>query len=442
MVTSMSETLPRIMVLGANGLIGHGVALELRRRGFPIIGAARRFTKAQRAALDPETVEAPLVDFSINDLSRLMGEAKPDIVLNAIGILQDGPHGQSEDVHHGFVGRLLAALPQSTLLIQVSVPGVPHEDRTDFSRTKRAAETLVRAAEKPFVILRPGFVVAPVAYGGSALIRALAALPVALPAHEMQAPFAATSIQDITDTVDLVARRWAVGHRQWAATWDILEARPGTLGDVIAGVRRHIGGPKPRWTMPSWLMDIGAKAGDLASYLGWQPPIRSTALAELRRGVVGDPNPWSAATGLSARSLRDTLAPVTIQEQWFARLYLLKGLIIASLVVFWLISGLIALTVAFNPARDILLLAGFPHPLATVVTVVSSMTDIGVGVLIALRRTCKIGLIAGVGVSLFYMAGAAILTPQLWIEPLGALVKTGPAIVLMLVAWAILSDRP
>jgi len=112
-------------------------------------------------------------------------------------------------------------------------------------------------------------------------------------------------------------------------------------------------------------------------------------------------------------------------------------------VVFWLISGLIALTVAFGQARDILLLlAGFPHSLATVGTFVSSLSDIGVGVLIAMRRTCKIGLIAGVGVSLFYMTGAAILTPQLWIEPLGALVKTGPAIVLMLVAWAILPDRP
>jgi hypothetical protein len=107
-----------------------------------------------------------------------------------------------------------------------------------------------------------------------------------------------------------------------------------------------------------------------------------------------------------------------------------------------MISGSIALTVAFDPAPDILLLAGFPHRLATAVTVASSLTDIGVGILIALRRTCKFGLFAGIGVSLFYMAGAAILTPQLWVEPLGALVKTGPAIVLMLVAWAILSDRP
>ena len=39
------------------------------------------------------------------------------------------------------------------------------------------------------------------------------------------------------------------------------------------------------------------------------------------------------------------------------------------------------------------------------------------------------------------MLGAAILTPDLWIEPLGALVKTGPAIVLMLVALLTLDNQ-
>ena len=39
------------------------------------------------------------------------------------------------------------------------------------------------------------------------------------------------------------------------------------------------------------------------------------------------------------------------------------------------------------------------------------------------------------------MVGAAVLAPELWVEPLGALVKTGPAIVLMLVALAIFEDR-
>jgi len=58
-----------------------------------------------------------------------------------------------------------------------------------------------------------------------------------------------------------------------------------------------------------------------------------------------------------------------------------------------------------------------------------------------MRRACRIGLLTGIAVSLGYMASAAVITPDLWVEPLGALVKTGPAIVLMLVALATLKDR-
>jgi hypothetical protein len=39
------------------------------------------------------------------------------------------------------------------------------------------------------------------------------------------------------------------------------------------------------------------------------------------------------------------------------------------------------------------------------------------------------------------MLAAALMTPELWIEPLGALVKTFPAIVLMLVALGIIEER-
>lgn len=79
--------------------------------------------------------------------------------------------------------------------------------------------------------------------------------------------------------------------------------------------------------------------------------------------------------------------------------------------------------------------------LAHAVTVSSSFMDIAVGLLIATRKTCRFGLIAGIVVSVFYMGMAAILTPEMWIEPLGALVKTGPAIVLIIVALAMQEDR-
>ena len=68
--------------------------------------------------------------------------------------------------------------------------------------------------------------------------------------------------------------------------------------------------------------------------------------------------------------------------------------------------------------------------------------DISIGVLIAvpphLRRSAW--LRASSCRSATWL-GAAILTPDLWIEPLGALVKTGPAIVLMLVALLTLDNR-
>jgi hypothetical protein len=148
-------------------------------------------------------------------------------------------------------------------------------------------------------------------------------------------------------------------------------------------------------------------------------------------------------TGIAPLSAAQAVAaiPFTIQEKWFTRLFLLKALALVTLVVFWCLSGTIALTVAFAAARQTLIDHGFSVPLAHGVTIASSLLDISVGLLIALRRTSRIGLIAGILVSLGYMAGSAIITPDLWVEPLGALVKTGPAIVLMIFCLAILDDR-
>jgi DoxX-like family len=244
-------------------------------------------------------------------------------------------------------------------------------------------------------------------------------------------------------TIAVVAQRWRGGERGWSVVWEVMERAPSTVGDVIEAFRRRLGGPQPIVTLPSWLMSIAAAAGDRCAHLGWRPPIRSTALREMRRGVAGDPQAWSTATGLAPASLEAIVArlPATVQERWFGRLYLAKALILGVLVLFWAASGLIALTVAFGAATAILTSHGFRPDLARAMTVVSSLCDLSVGIAIAVRRTCRPALLAGIALSLFYMVAAALITPDLWIEPLGALVKTGPAIVLMLVALAILDDR-
>ncbi len=435
----MTSAVRTTLVFGAAGLLGQYLTADLRRRGFRVVGIARRFATRPHA----DDLEQPIMTMMAQELAGLMRATQADVIVNCLGVLQDGPGSDIRDVHVALVERLIAAIRQSgrdIRLIHLSVPGQDADDRTPFSRTKREAERLIRISGLRHVILRPGFVIAPVAFGGGALMRALATLPFALGKAETGVPFAPVAIEDVAETVATIVDDSSIAGE--AATWELMQREPATTGDVVACFRDRLGGPKPFVALPSLLLTFGARLGDLASWLGWSPPIRSTALAELRRGVQGDPTAWIAATGITPRTLTDLAArPATIQDKWFARLYLMKAVIIVALVIFWVVSGLIALTVSFDAAAAILSSHGFPRALVAPATALSSLMDIAIGVAIAVRRTCRAGLVAGIAASLVYMIGAAALTPDLWVEPTGALVKTFPAIVLMLVALLMLDNR-
>jgi uncharacterized protein YbjT (DUF2867 family) len=434
-----------ILVLGASGLIGRFVTDDLRGRGFAVIGIARKFAAGQRVSADD--LELPLLSLGESELARLIADRNIDVVVNCLGVLQDGPGSDTSAVHRDFVARLLAAIGRigrAVRLVHVSIPGAAADDRTMFSQTKREAERLIAASGVTYTILRPGFVVAPSAYGGSAMLRALAALPVELPAEEGATAFQPVAVEDIAATIAFLAGCELDDEATKAVTWDLMQPEPVSLAGVIVQFRIAFGSKDwPRARLPSFLLDLGRWLGDFAARLGWMSPMRSTAVAELRRGVAGDPQAWMQATGIVPKTIAEMVGqrPASIQDKWFARLFLIKALVIASLVVFWCVSGFIALFVSYDAAAGILGAHRFPASLVAPITIGTSLMDMSIGVLIAFRRTCAIGLVAGIGASLGYMLGAAILTPDLWIEPLGALVKTGPAIVLMLVALLILDNR-
>jgi uncharacterized protein YbjT (DUF2867 family) len=434
-----------ILVLGASGLIGRFVVDDLRARGFRVVGLARSLSPAQKmSALD---VELPILSLDTAALTDVLNGHAVDLVVNCLGVLQDGPGSDTDAVHRDFVARLLQAIAGSgraIRLVHISIPGTAEADRTAFATTKREAERLIAASGIPHAILRPGFVVAPSAYGGSAMLRALAAFPFDLPAVEMTTPFQPVAIDDISATIAWLAAHAIDDASVKTVTWDLMQSQPITMAEIIKQFRLAFGTAGWRHVaMPSFMLDLGARIGDLASTLGWRPPLRTTAITELRRGVTGDPSEWIAATGIVPKTLVDAIGrhPATIQDKWFARLFLIKALVVASLVVFWAVSGFIALFVSYRAAAGILSAHNFPPALVDPITIGTSLMDIGIGVLIAFRRTAAVGLVAGIVASLGYMLGAAILTPDLWIEPLGALVKTGPAVVLMLVALSMLDNR-
>ncbi len=203
----MSEA-RKILVLGASGLIGRFVTDDLRARGFHVVGVARRFSPSQKtSALD---LEMPVLSMDSASLARLIGDHGIDVVVNCLGVLQDGPGSDTRAVHRDFVARLLQAIRDSgraIRLIHISIPGAANDDRTAFSVTKREAERLIAASGIAYAILRPGFVIAPSAYGGSAMLRALAAFPIDLPAAESATLFQPVAVEDVAATIAWLAGR-------------------------------------------------------------------------------------------------------------------------------------------------------------------------------------------------------------------------------------------
>ena len=240
----MSEA-RKILVLGASGLIGRFVTDDLRARGFHAVGIARRFSASQKAgALD---LELPILSMETGALARLIGDHGIDLVVNCLGVLQDGPGSDTSAVHRDFVERLLQAIRDSgraVRLVHISIPGTAAEDRTPFSVTKREAERLIAASGIAYAILRAGFVIAPSAYGGSAMLRALAAFPIDLPANQSATPFQPVAVEDIAATIAWLAGRDSHDKGADAVAWDLMQPEKVMLGDVIEQFRR-------RWLRPS-----------------------------------------------------------------------------------------------------------------------------------------------------------------------------------------------
>jgi hypothetical protein len=182
--------------------------------------------------------------------------------------------------------------------------------------------------------------------------------------------------------------------------------------------------------------------GDLVAGLGWRPPVRSNARREIKRGAVGDPGAWQLATGIDPQRLGDKLAarPPSVQDRWFARMFLLKPVIFATLSAFWIATGLISLWPGFARGIDLMQAAGVARWSVPFV-VAGALADIAIGIGVAVRAFARLALWAALAVSLFYALAGTLVLPALWSDPLGPLLKIAPILALNLVALAILDDR-
>jgi uncharacterized protein YbjT (DUF2867 family) len=361
-------------------------------------------------------------------------------VIYAAGVLQDSPRDSTKAVHLGAPAALYEACMRAGVrrVVHISALGAGQEGLSSFSATKHAADASLSATDLDWIILRPSVVVGRSAYGGSALFRALAALPW-LPVIKDAGRIQVVQLEEVVETAIQLVRPEAPRR----IVLELAGPEPMTVEEVVAHYRRWLGWRPARLVQPpSWLMRLASWAGDLAGWFGWRPPIRSTALRELVRGAVGDPARWSEVTGIVPRSLVQALAaePASVQERWYARLFLLKPFIFLVFGLFWILTGIISLGPGYA-IGEALMREGGAGALSGPSVVAGALADLAIGAGIFFRRTAKPALLAALLISIFYVIAGTLLLPRLWEDPLGPMMKVWPILMLNLVALAILEDR-
>ena len=427
----------RILITGASGLIGSSLSARLKTDGHDITGLARSAPKTRLH--HDRFIEA--------DISKLVQESDwhayldgQDAVINCAGVLQDSPWDSASGVHAEGAAALFKACETLGVrrVIHFSAIGVDRGSLSQFSGTKLAGDEALTALDLDWVILRPSVVLGRPAFGGSALFRGLAGLPL-LPVPSAAGPLQVVRLEDLVETVRFLLDADAPAR----IAVDIAGPERLSFAEVVLTYRQWLGfGEAKLVRLPSWAAAAIHRLGDLIGLLGWRTPIRSNAQREIVRGAVGDNSSWIGMMGRAPRSLGQALAaePASVQEKWFARLYSLKALVIGVFALFWIATGLISLGPGWEVGMELMREGGVAE-IGPLLILAGATADIAIGLGIAFRRTARIALWAALGLSVVYVILGTLLVPRLWADPLGPMLKIWPVMALNLVALAILDDR-
>ncbi|NKN36277.1 SDR family oxidoreductase [Agrobacterium sp. a22-2] len=427
----------KILILGGTGFIGTVVLQRLLADGHRVTGLGRDIRRAHSRYPQADWIAADLATLQEPDAWRPL-LADQDAIVNCAGALQDGLSDDLVATQQNAMLTLYRAAQDEKIrhIVQISARVDGAGADLPFLATKRIADAALATSGLPHTILRPALVVGRNAFGGTALLRALAAFPFVLPLIHPGSPLETVDVDDVAKAVS-AALEGSLGTK---ADLDLAATGALSLKDALALHRAWLGlDPAGTVELPPVLARPVTALADLAGHLGWRSPLRSTAMAIMAEGVIHGPT--AAPAPLPLKTLAETLAshPAGVQDLWFARLYLLKAPVILTLSLFWLLSGLVPL---LDTARAAAHFAPLMAPAAALaVLLLTCLIDVGLGLAILVRPWARYAMIGMLTVTVGYLGSATLVEPALWTDPLGPLVKVPPSILLTLVSLAILEER-
>lgn len=341
----------RVLLTGANGFIGSRLAAALLSAGHQVVAAVRR-PDAMAARFPAAEAIAADMNRDVTPAAWLPRLAGIDAVINCAGVLQGGRGQDIEAIHHRAPAALFDACRAAGVrrVIQISAISADAEAGTDYALSKKRADDHLKALDLDWVVLRPSLVYGEGAYGGTAMLRALAAFPFMTPLVGGGAQvFRPLHVEDLARTVLACLERDDLVRR----VLEPVGPRVETVKSIVAQYRAWLGRPPARpLPIPLSIVRLLCRLGDV---LG-RGPLSSNALAQLEYGNAGRETGFIETIGFQPATLAQRLQarPAQTQDLWHARLYLLRPLVRAVLVIFWAASGLLSLGMALGPMPRLL----------------------------------------------------------------------------------------
>lgn len=430
----------KILIAGAAGFIGSHIATALQARGHEVVAAARSWQAARKRLPSLGWIGC---DFTRDDVASWIPRlAGVDAVINCVGVLQNGLNESSRAAHVDGLNALLRACETAGVerFVHISAVGAEAASGSAYAADKEAGEQLVLAASLDTVVLRPSLVIARNTYGGSSLIRALAGLPWVTPVVGGEQLFRPIMMQDVVDAVEAAARSGAAR----GVRWDLSGPERISLAEIITAYRRWLGfGPTRLLRVPRWMARPAFLFGDLLGWLGIKTAMRTNSLKQLDFDVEGDPQPWLDATGAKPQAFSDFLnaSPAGAQDRWFARLGFARPLARVLLGAFWLVTGILSLTIARSEALFILERGGFSPEMQQLVLWGGSIFDMMVGAAMLLKRHVRTAAWLMAAMTIAYLTAITTSLPGLWAGALGPALKSVPLIGMALMIAATEDER-
>ena len=422
-----------VLVVGAAGFLGGYLVAALRKRGWRVL----RGVRARSGALAADEREC--------DLQRLLTPeswlpllAGVDAVVNAAGILREEGGQTFATIHLNAPLALARACVEQRVQCFVQISALGLQEDGEFVASKHRFDHALLELPLRSVILRPSVVYAiSGSYGGTSLLRALAAFPAALllpgDGRWLIQPVA------VEDLADLAARA--------------LESEASGVYEVGGPERMTLHEYQQAWRQ--WLRIPGVRAvftpAGCVSLLVrfWETvgsgPVGETMWRMLRRGNVtadGESTRVRRDFGATPRRLQEVLAsaPSQVQDRWQAQLYFLAPALRLGVAVLCLISAWVGWT---TPAAEIERLAsgsmlGAMEP--TVIARFAAALDLILGLWLLLGSRLRAAIAATMALVLGYTLVFGVALPALWLDPLGGLAKNLVILPALAVLW-VLSER-